>query len=189
VTATIVTTAYFDDPDKALAQRAGAGDLNAFRELYDKHHRRVYGLVMRLCCDFETANDVTQEVFIQLWKHLSSFRGDSKFTTWLHTVATRVAITELRKQTQRLQRLQLAGDEQAELEQRMLNDDAPDLSELDRLIARLPRQARWVFVLHCIEGMRHDDVAEELGIAVGTSKALVHRARTLLEEWLSYDSD
>lgn len=188
MTAQILTTAYFDDPDVKLAQQAGQGDLNAFRKIYDRHHRRVYGLVIRLAGDFDTANDVTQEVFIQLWQHLSSFRAESKFSTWLHTVATRVAITELRKQNRRLQQLQLAGDEQANLEQQLVHSDCPDLGRLDGLIQRLPLQMRWVFVLHCLEGMRHEDVAEELGIAVGTSKAQVHRARTLLEEWLSDDN-
>lgn len=187
MTAQILTTAYFDDPDVKLAQQAGEGDLHAFRQLYDNHHRRVYGLVLRLAGDFDTANDVTQEVFIQLWKHLATFKAQSKFTTWLHTVATRVAITELRKQTKRLQKIQLAGDEQSAFEQQLQHEDTADLGRLDQLIQRLPPQTRWVFVLHCIEGMRHEDVAEELGIAVGTSKAQVHRARTLLEEWLSHE--
>jgi len=178
----------FDDPDIALAKRAGNGDLQAFREIYERHHRRVYGLVLRLAADREAAQDVTQEVFIQLWRNLERFRGESKFSTWLHTVATRVAITELRKQTKRLNRLQLIGDDQTHYEEQLVQEDSADLGELDSLIRRLPLQMRWVFVLHCIEGMRHEDVADELGIAVGTSKAQVHRARTLLEEWLSYDN-
>src|SRR5690606_35961644 len=97
----------FDDPDIALPKRAGNGDLQALREVYERHHRRVYGLVLRLAADREAAQDVTQEVFIQLWRNLERFRGESKFSTWLHTVATRVAITELRKQTKRLNKLQL----------------------------------------------------------------------------------
>lgn len=188
MTAQIITTTQFDDPDAKLAKQAGQGDLKAFRAIYDRHHRRVYGLVVRLAGDFDTANDVTQEVFIQLWKHLVSFRGDSRFTTWLHTVATRVAITELRKQSRRAKRIQLSGDEHADYEQQLVHSDSPDLGQLDRLVKRLPEQMRWVFVLHCFEGMRHEDVADELGIAVGTSKAQVHRAKSLLEEWLSDDN-
>jgi len=106
----------------------------------------------------------------------------------ISVIATRVAITELRKQTRRLQKIQLAGDEQSAFEQLLQHEDTADLGRLDQLIQRLPPQTRWVFVLHCIEGMRHEDVAEELGIAVGTSKAQVHRARQLLEEWLGDDS-
>ncbi|GAB3294920.1 RNA polymerase sigma factor [Pseudidiomarina andamanensis] len=188
MTAQILTTVQFDDPDTALVKRAGKGDLQAFREIYERHHRRVYGLVLRLAADHDAAQDVTQEVFIQLWKNLERFRGESKFSTWLHTVATRVAITELRKQTKRLNKLQLIGDDQNQYEQQLVQEDSADLGELDTLIKRLPLQMRWVFVLHCIEGMRHEDVADELGIAVGTSKAQVHRARTLLEEWLNYDN-
>ncbi|PHR66108.1 MAG: RNA polymerase subunit sigma-70 [Idiomarina sp.] len=184
----MLTTTQFDDPDIALAKKAGAGDLQAFREIYERHHRRVYGLVLRLAADHDAAQDVTQEVFIQLWKNLERFRGESKFSTWLHTVATRVAITELRKQTKRLSKLQLAGENQAQFEQQLVQEDSADLNQLDHLVKRLPLQMRWVFVLHCLEGMRHEDVAEELGIAVGTSKAQVFRARTLLEEWLSYDN-
>ncbi|WP_369742522.1 RNA polymerase sigma factor [Pseudidiomarina sp. PP-1MA] len=188
MTAQILTAPYFDDPDVKLAQQAGQGDLKAFREIYERHHRRVYGLVMRLAGDLDTTNDVTQEVFIQLWKHLASFRGESKFSTWLYTVATRVVITELRKQNRRVQQLQLVGDGQTEFEQNLVHSDGPDLGRLDGLIQRLPLQMRWVFVLHCLEGMRHEDVAEELGIAIGTSKVQVHRARALLEEWLSDDN-
>ena len=188
VTAQVVTHTHFDDPDKALVKRAAEGDLIAFRQLYDRHHRRVYGLVMRLAGNLDTANDLTQEVFIQVWKYLANFRGDSKFSTWLHTVATRVAISELRQQSRRSNHLQFIGDDQHEIEQGLTHEDSADLAELDRLIQRLPPQTRWAFVLYCIEGMRHEDVASELGIAVGTSKAQVHRARSLLEEWLSHDS-
>lgn len=188
MTAQILTSTQFDDPDIALVKRATGGDLQAFRDIYERHHRRVYGLVLRLAADQDAAQDVTQEVFIQLWKNLERFRGESKFSTWLHTVATRVAITELRKQTKRLNKLQLAGDDQVQYEQQLVHEDSADLSVLDQLLARLPLQMRWVFVLHCLEGMRHEDVADELGIAVGTSKAQVHRARGLLEEWLNHDN-
>ncbi|OZB06606.1 MAG: hypothetical protein B7X54_01545 [Idiomarina sp. 34-48-12] len=119
MTAQILTTVQFDDPDTALVKRAGNGDLQAFREIYERHHRRIYGLVLRLAADREAAQDVTQEVFIQLWRNLERFRGESKFSTWLHTVATRVAITELRKQTKRLNQLQLAGEDQVQYEQQL----------------------------------------------------------------------
>lgn len=188
MTASTTSSLSLSHSDYALAQRAGAGDLGAFRTIYDNYHRRVFCLVLRLASDVETASDVTQEVFIQLWKSINNFRGDSQFSTWLHTVATRVAITELRKQQRRLQQLHFANEEQQLLEQRLEHQESPDLSLLDVLIQRLAPQTRWVFVLHCLEGMRHEDVAEELGIAVGTSKAQVHRARQLLEGWLGDDS-
>ncbi|RUO60642.1 RNA polymerase subunit sigma-70 [Pseudidiomarina insulisalsae] len=155
----------------------------AFSQLFERHHRKVYGLVWRLAGDSETAHDLTQEVFIKLWDALGSFRGESKFSTWLHTVASRVAISELRKQKRWRQNITLTDD--GSYADGITQSASADLGELDRLIQRLPEQMRWVFVLHCIEGLRHDEVASELGIAVGTSKAHVHRARTLLEEWLS----
>jgi len=186
VTAQILTAKQFDDPDRLIVARAATGDLLAFREIYDRHHRRIYALVMRLAHDLDTANDVTQEVFIQLWQQISNFRGESKFSTWLHTVAIRIAITELRKQQRNTKHMQYTGEQRDAFEQHLIHQDSPDLNVLDVLVQKLPPQTRWVFVLHCLEGMRHEDVADELGIAVGTSKAQVHRARKLLEEWLSH---
>lgn len=182
MTAQVLTHQAFEDPDSGLVRQAANGNMQAFQQLFERHHRRVYGLVWRLAGDSDTAHDLTQEVFIKLWDALGSFRGESKFSTWLHTVATRVAISEMRKQKRWRQDIMLTDDSNyaANLEQQ----ESADLGQLDQLIKRLPEQMRWVFVLHCIEGLRHDEVAEELGIAVGTSKAQVHRARTLLEEWL-----
>lgn len=183
MTAQVLTHQAFEDPDKGLVRQAAQGNMQAFQQLFERHHRKVYSLVWRLAGDSDTAHDLTQEVFIKLWDALGSFRGESKFSTWLHTVATRVAISEMRKQKRWRQDVSLTDDSNyaANLEQQ----ESADLGELDKLIKRLPEQMRWVFVLHCIEGLRHDEVAEELGSAVGTSKAQVHRARTLLEEWLS----
>lgn len=187
MTAAILTSAVFNDPDQVLVRQAAAGDVKAFQRLFEQHHRRVYGLVLRLAGDVDTAQDLTQDVFIQLWNNLRSFRGESKFSTWLHTVATRVAITELRKHRRWFRALNFSDDD--DYQQRLVHEDSADLGELDILIRRLPPQTRWVFVLHCLEGMRHEDIARELGIAVGTSKAQLHRARSLLEGWLSHDSE
>lgn len=183
MTAQVLTHKAFEDPDAGLVRQAAGGNMQAFQSLFERHHRKVYGLVWRLAGDNETAHDLTQEVFIKLWDALASFRGESKFSTWLHTVATRVAISELRKQKRWRQDVSLTDVH--DYADAVVQQESADLSELDKLIKRLPEQMRWVFVLHCIEGLRHDEVAEELGIAVGTSKAQVHRARTLLEEWLS----
>lgn len=185
MTAQVITANAFNDPDVHLVERASGGDMQAFQELFERHHRRVYGLVLRLAGNIDVAQDLTQEVFIQLWSALKSFRGESKFSTWLHTVATRVAISELRKQKRWFARLHTAGDD--DYDRHLVHEESADLGELDRLIQKLPPQTRWVFVLHCIEGLRHEEVSQELGIAVGTSKAQVHRARTMLEEWLSHE--
>lgn len=163
-----------------LAQQ---GEVSAFQVLFERHHKRVFGLVYRLCSDLSYAEDLTQEVFVQVWHKLASFRGESQFSTWLHTVATRVAIGELRKQRSWYQRIRLWHADETPTEQ---TTAAPvDLSLLDTHIARLPEQTRWVFVLHGLEGLRHEEVSAQLGIAVGTSKTQYHRARKMLEEWLS----
>ncbi|MEX1221003.1 MAG: sigma-70 family RNA polymerase sigma factor [Idiomarina sp.] len=173
----------FLDDDSPLVERAQAGDMQAFQRLFQRHQKRVFGLVYRLCNDTSYAEDLAQEVFVQVWHKLSSFRGESKFSTWLHTVATRVAIGELRKQQRWFRRVRLRFADETVPEQSV---DAPaDLGELDKHIQRLPEKTRWVFVLHALEGLRHDEIAEQLNIAVGTSKAQFHRARGLLEEWLS----
>ena len=184
MTAQVLTHNSFQDPDADLVKAAAKGDINAFQQLFERHQRKIYALVWRLAGDSAMADDLTQEVFIKLWDVLDSFRGESKFSTWLHTVATRVAISELRKQ-RNWQHLQLT--DASDYAEQLTHDEAPDLGTLDRLMLRLPPQTRAVFVLHCIEGLRHEDVAQELSIAVGTSKAQVHRARTMLEEWLSHE--
>jgi len=168
--------------DSKYVMLAQQGQVTAFQVLFERHHKRVFGLVFRLCNDLSYAEDLTQEVFVQVWKKLASFRGDAQFSTWLHTVATRVAISELRKQRSWYQRIRLWGKDE-------IPTDGPaelpaDLSVLDKYVARLPEQTRWVFVLHGLEGLRHEDVSAQLGIAVGTSKTQYHRARKMLEEWL-----
>ncbi|CAB0151974.1 ECF RNA polymerase sigma factor SigW [Pseudidiomarina piscicola] len=172
------------DPDKELVHRASRGDMQAFQQLFERHYKWVYALVWRLAGASDSAHDLTQEVFIKVWGSLAQFRGESKFSTWLHTIATRVAMGELRK-NKRWQHIRLTGE--ASYAQSMTYEPSADLSELDKLILRLPEQTRWAFVLHCIEGLRHEEVATEMGIAIGTSKAQVHRARQMLEEWLTDD--
>lgn len=172
-----------DHEDKDIA-RAIAGDVNAFQRLYQTYVGKVYGLVLRLCGDRSQADDMVQEVFIQLWQKLANFRGDSKFSTWLHAVATNVTLTELRKQKRWYQRIIKAGQQV----QQEADSGAMDLSELDRYVMKLPDQTRWVFVLAALEGMRHEEIADQLGIAVGTSKAQLHRAKQLIEEWANHDA-
>ncbi|MGB3725864.1 MAG: RNA polymerase sigma factor [Glaciecola sp.] len=160
---------------------AQAQDKAAFKALYNAYLPKIYGLCFRLCADKSQAEDATQEVFIQLWRKIGNFKGDSKFSTWLHSVATNVTISYIRKQRgwwQNMMNIEDTGIEPFEDTQ----GDAG--SDLEKLIMRLPQRARWVFVLHAIEGYRHNQIAEMLDMAVGTSKAQYHRARHLLEEWM-----
>jgi len=160
---------------------AKARNKEAFKALYNAHLSRVYGLCLRLCADKSQAEDATQEVFIQLWRKIENFKGDSKFSTWLHSVAANVTISYIRKQRgwwQNMLNIEDAGIELFE------DSNAQAGSELEKLILRLPERARWVFVLHAIEGYRHKQIAKMLSMAEGSSKAQYHRARNLLEEWM-----
>lgn len=159
---------------------AARGDVQAFQRLYHLHIRQVYGLVFRLCADKTLADDLVQEIFVQLWQKLGSFRGEAKFSSWLYRVATNICLTEMRKQNRWFSRFNVLDN--AVQEQTQAGD--LDVSQLDKLILKLPDQTRQVFVLHALQGESHQQIADWLGIAVGTSKTQFHRARKRLEEWL-----
>ena len=163
-----------------LCQRRHQG---AFKQLYERHLGRVYALCLRLTADRTMAEDATQEVFIQLWRRIESFRGDSSFSTWLHALCTNTTISYLRRQKPWLQRIRL-GDDTQELAEALEHSPPPDLHDLDACIRRMPERARLIFVLHGIEGYRQEQVAELLGIAEGTVKAQFHRSKQLLQHWL-----
>lgn len=162
---------------------AGNGDKAAFKRLYDRHVRQVYGQVLRLTADRSLTDDLVQEIFVQLWRSLSKFDRHAKFSTWLYSLANNVAITELRKQTRWFKRNERAA-EQSDPDQLADLHDGIDLGALDKLVIRLPEQTRQVFVLHALNDYTHQQIADLLGIAEGTSKSQFHRARNLMQEWL-----
>ena len=173
-------------PDDVVA-RAQSGDQAAFRELYRQHAGRVYALCLRLTGDARDADERTQDVFVRLWDKLGSFRGESAFSSWLHRLAVNVVLNERRTTGRRERRVfpvedpgNVAGAQHA-----ASLHDRPALSiDLERAIAELPDGAREVFVLFDIEGYGHGEIAELVGIAEGTSKAQLFRARRLLREKL-----
>jgi len=166
--------------------QAKQGSQSAFYKLYEKHHRPIYALCWRMLADKDSAEDVCQEVFVVLWQKINNFRGESKFSTWLHSVATNVVLGHLRKHKNWLQRVFSIEEQGASLVEPStgLTDDST-LTVLDRHIARLPERARLVFVLFAVEGYRHEEIAKMLKMAVGSSKSQYHRARNLLKESLS----
>lgn len=170
------------DREVEWIKSAQQGDQQAFYQLYEHHHKRVYGLCWRMLADKDSAEDVCQEVFVQVWQKISMFRGDSKFSTWLHSVATNTVLSHLRKQKNWLQRVFSIEDQVTEEQSTVMNDGMP---ELDKYIMKLPERARLVFVLFAVEGYRHEEIAKMLNMAVGSSKAQYHRARNLLKEWLA----
>ncbi len=174
------------DGEKAWIAQAKQGSQSAFYQLYEKHHRQIYALCWRMLADKDSAEDVCQEVFVVLWQKINNFRGESKFSTWLHSVATNVVLGHLRKHKNWLQRVFSIEDQGPNIAEPSvgLNDDST-LTILDQHIARLPERARLVFVLFAVEGYRHEEIATMLKMAVGSSKSQYHRARHLLKESLT----
>lgn len=174
-----MTAAPPEDDVLALAlARAQAGDAGAFAEIYRGCHRRVYALCLRLVADRALAEELTQDAFVKAWRSLASFRGEAALSTWLCRIAVNTVVSYQRR---RPWLVVVRGD---------TDDSDPPASDpgaardLERAIARLPRRARQVFVLMDVEGHSHEECAALLGMAVGTSKAQLFRARQLLRGWL-----
>ncbi|WP_374379723.1 RNA polymerase sigma factor [Thermomonas sp.] len=168
--------------DAALVRRAAAADIAAFEQLYRRHHARMHGVIARLVGQAGArAEDLVQEAFVRAWQALPAFRFESAVSTWLHRLAVNTALMELRS---RRGRPGMDDDEDA-LESLPTADTAGNAMlgrDLERAVASLPRRARAVLVLHDVEGWKHEEIAAELGMAVGSSKAQLHRARHLLRE-------
>ena len=167
-----------------LVERAQQGDDGAFESLYRAHVGRVHALCLRLAADAETASELTQDVFVRAWEALSTFRGESAFSSWLHRLTINVFLGQRRAAGRRERRV-FAIDDPSSLE--TPGEIAPPGAslDLDHAIARLPEGARTVFVLHDVEGYQHGEIARMTGVAEGTSKAQLFRARRLLREALS----
>ena len=164
-------------------EAARAGDLPAFERLYRHHLGRIYALCLRMTGNRSEAEELTQEAFIRAWEKLDSFRGDSAFSSWLHRLTVNLVLASWRaagRYRQRVVSIEDAG-RWSEPEQNSTKGLALDL---ERAIRDLPRGARTVFVLHDVEGLKHREIAELTGLAVGTSKTQLHRARTLLRDAL-----
>ena len=178
----VVPTA--DDGDSSLIARTTAGDLVAARALYDRHSARVYRLAYRMCGDRDLAGDLTQDVFVRVFRQLGQFRGESAFTTWLHRVAVTTCLNTLRKVKRfrgREVELDHAHDQSAGTPDR----DPVLHAALTEAIDALPESLRIALVMHAIEGYTHVEIASALGIAEGTSKSRVFEARAKLREMLA----
>ena len=183
------TAASPREEDHALVRAAGGGDVRAFEQLYRKHSRRVFAVLWRLCGHEGRAEELVQDAFVRAWQALPGFRYESAFSTWLHRLAVNTALMDLRARR---------GGEGLETDDEALDAHAtPDSAglrtalrlDLERAIATLPPRARAVLVLYDIEGWKHEEIAAELGMAVGSSKAQLHRARQLLRARLGEDHE
>lgn len=173
--------------DFALAQKAAKGDMQAFEELYERHSGRVYSLCLRMTHNVTEAEDLTQEAFIQLFRKIGSFRGDSAFTTWLHRLTVNQVLMHFRKNSVKRERTTEEGETPVQIVQGTENPNAMpviDRIALDKAIGQLPPGYRTVFVLHDVEGHDHEEIARMLGCAVGTSKSQLHKARMKLRSLL-----
>jgi RNA polymerase sigma-70 factor, ECF subfamily len=169
--------------DYELAQASAAGDMLAFQELYERHNRRVYSLCLRMMSNTAEAEDLTQEVFIQLFRKIGSFRGESAFTTWLHRLTVNQVLMHFRKRGVRLEQTTDDGDVPIQIVKGTENPNqmpVVDRIALDKAIAQLPPGYRTVFTLHDIEGHEHEEIARMMKISVGTSKSQLHKARMKL---------
>jgi RNA polymerase sigma-70 factor (ECF subfamily) len=171
----------FADPGDAA--RAAAGDQEAFGRLYQAHVGRVFALCARMTADRALAEELTQDVFVRAWEKLPLFRGESAFGTWLHRLAVNVVLN--RRESDGRRRSHHVDDDGAAIDAAPARPHAPgDRMDLEQAIASLPPGARRIFVLHDVEGYRHEEIAQFFGITSGGSKAQLHRARLLLREAL-----
>lgn len=177
----------------ALVQRAQEGDSSAFEMLYRREVGRIYALCLRMTADEVRAATLTQDTFVRAWRRLGQFRKASSFSTWLYRIGVNVVLTSERSNARRRARVVSKGD-RSDLEA-ATRTAQPDVTrgegsrrdaalDLEEAIGRLPTQAKAVLILHEIEGYTHAEIGEMLEIATGTSKAHLHRARTLLKEML-----
>ncbi len=176
-----------------LIARAQRGDEEAFASLFETHKRRVYSLCLRMTGNTAEAEDLTQEAFLQLFRKISTFRGESAFSTWLHRLSVNVVLMHLRKKGLQQVSLDEVDTSQDEPVKRDYGDDdrrltgSVDRIGLQRAIADLPPGYRAVFVLHDVEGYEHNEIAEIMHCSVGNSKSQLHKARMKLRDRLRKD--
>jgi RNA polymerase sigma-70 factor, ECF subfamily len=174
-------------------ERAKQGDAEAFQVLYDRHKRRVYSLCLRMTANTAEAEDLAQEAFLQLYRKIGTFRGESAFSTWLHRLSVNVVLMHLRKKGLPLVSLEEATQSASS------DDDTPkkdfgsedvalagsiDRLELRKAVESLPPGYRTIFVLHDVEGYEHNEIAGIVGCSIGNSKSQLHKARMKLRDLL-----
>jgi RNA polymerase sigma-70 factor (ECF subfamily) len=179
-------------PDLELCQLAAEGSLEAFELVYQRYHRRTYSLCLRMTNSQTEAEDLTQEVFIQLFRKIGSFRGDSAFSTWLHRLTINQVLMHFRRRSVKNEKTSETGDMPEQTVSGTANPNKMpviDRIALKNAIGELPNGYRNVFVLHDVEGFEHEEVARMLGISVGTSKSQLHKARLKLRGLLVKQND
>ncbi|MGA8152821.1 MAG: sigma-70 family RNA polymerase sigma factor [Terriglobales bacterium] len=171
-------------------ERAKQGDASAFQVLYSLHKRRVYSLCLRMTANTAAAEDLTQEAFLQLFRKIGTFRGESAFSTWLHRMAVNVVLMQLRKKGLNVVPLEetMEGEDEAPKKEPGADDvrltGSIDRLQLQHAITELPPGYRMIFLLHDVQGYEHNEIAEMVGCSIGNSKSQLHKARMKLRELL-----
>jgi len=171
-------------------ERSKQGDAEAFEVLYSLHKRRVYSLCLRMTANTAAAEDLTQEAFLQLFRKIATFRGESAFSTWLHRMAVNVVLMQLRKKGLPVVPLEDTMDTEEEAPRKELGGLDPALAgsldrlQLQRAVEGLPPGYRMIFLLHDVEGYEHNEIAGMVGCSIGNSKSQLHKARMKLRELL-----
>lgn len=166
---------------------AAGGDRKAFERLYRSHVNRVLTLCTRMCGSRVRGEELTQDVFVRAWEKLPQFRGDAQFSTWIHRVAVNIVLTDRKNEARNRKRMVEDEPEKGEtpLQKASVTPGYGDRMDITAAMAKLPPGARQIFVLHDVEGYKHEEIAEMCGITAGGSKAQLHRARLLLREALT----
>ena len=170
-----------DSDDGELVDRARGGDPGAFEQLYRRYAGRINGLCLRMTGKPDIAEECTQDAFVQAWRNLGRFEGRSAFATWLHRIAVNEVLARSRRRGPVLEAIETTPEAQLPVATDDVESDAVVTFDIESAIASLPAGARHVLVLQAIYGFSHEETAEMLGIAVGTCKAQLHRARGLLK--------
>ena len=172
----------------AVLNAALSGEaMSGFEDLYRKHYRRVYSICLRMTGNVAEAEDLTQEVFIQLHRKIGSFRGEAAFTTWLHRLTVNQVLMHFRKRSVRSELTTDDGEMPDSIDPETINPEAMPIVDrigLESAISQLPNGYRTVFVLHDVEGYEHEEIARLLGCSAGTSKSQLHKARLKLRRLL-----
>jgi RNA polymerase sigma-70 factor, ECF subfamily len=182
----VVPIQAIDESGTAIA-RAASGDRHAFEHVYRTHLNHVFSLCVRMTGDRTRAEELTQDVFVRAWEKLPTFRGESAFSTWLHRLTVNVVLNERRVDGRERGRTVSSDEDEEEGMASAGSTSQPmhaEKMDLERAIAKLPKGARKVFVLHDVEGFTHEEIGSMLGVTAGGCKAQLHRARLLLREAL-----
>ena len=175
-----------------MIRKAQAGDVSCFEALYARHKRRIFSLCLRMTGNHAQAEDLTQEAFLQLYRKIASFRGESAFSTWLHRLSVNIVLMTFRKRgvaEVSLEQTLEPQQEEGPVKEMGMRDDvlhgSIDRLTLEKAITGLPPGYRIIFVLHDIEGYEHNEIAEMMSCSIGNSKSQLHKARMKLRTLLS----